>query len=379
MLPPSPPTMLPPSPPRSSPAVPVDLGALCVAFSHNARIKSVRCDVLLSAAVTSEDTFPVFHVCDSVASKSFEFLAIVWGGQTGDTSVAVYQCVETQQRIVVKSIPNTRGRNEPTDEPFNIKWVQQLGLDTDFVQARVVFSIDVAAPAFLPGSTDSTLAARTTVIVMQYGGVSMERVSIVFGPPRPGGLDPRVLMLHKVAFMCKRLFDAGMAYVDLKPSNLLYSDACTDNCKTQQRSLATGEFCGGRIMFCDYGAVALVGTTNGAVTYPVPEMPSGVDVLADERAVLHGLGALLVGFVDRLKLRSIVFVNSRKRARDVDTPPTLAAASAHISRQMAQLKTTIKSGNEGLGELLDIAWSKEGTIDAFIEAAGSLIDACTNI
>ena len=77
----------------------------------------------------------------------------------------------------------------------------------------------------------------------------------------------------RVGELCQRLLYHGLAYTDLKPSNV-----CID--------------AAGNVRLVDFGALAEVGTCDACATYPPPEYPYGTEVPATDETVAYGIGAL---------------------------------------------------------------------------------------
>jgi hypothetical protein len=107
---------------------------------------------------------------------------------------------------------------------------------------------------------------------MLYGGQPLTTLATL-------SREKAVHVAYLATLACLRLFRLGWAYLDLKPANVLYLGRSFND---MQLSL------------CDYGGLALLGAADGVATYPPPEFPYGTDVRATERAVVYGLGVLLV-------------------------------------------------------------------------------------
>ena len=156
---------------------------------------------------------------------------------------------------------------------------------------------------------------------------------------------------------CARLLRRGLAYVDLKQPNVLYY-------LLPARAV---------IVLCDFGGLAEVGRCE-ASTFPPPEHPRG-EVRASERAVLYGLGVLLVHALTSFHAHALCFVarGTKKRRRDNEDDDaraelTDAEATELLRAACAKALAVVTALDADAGAVLRVAWAQGSTMRDLSEA-----------
>jgi len=232
-----------------------------------------------------------------------------WRSQPDDPCVTVY--VHGPRRLVLKTVTIDDG----TGEVEAVARVAPLGLIDCLVPAVVAQLAETPGPG-------PTGAANYSVVVMRYCGDALTFYEAASEPQA-------LLAALYVCRICRRLFERGFAYTDLKPDNVL----CSDETK--------------RLLLCDYGSVSLVGQSNAVCTYPPPEWPAGQGVEASERTVIYGVGVLLASLLDASCLQSLAYVNVADPASQANATLELRAANERIIEAQT---------SHAAREVLHLAW-----------------------
>lgn len=256
---------------------------------------------------------PEFLVTDSASGDVYAF-SLFYSNESNPLApvVALYTCGAL--KLVVKALPP--GENSREDE-----LVALASASGDLVAAHVAC---VGAP-LAPG--EELRHRHFTVVLMEHGG----------GPLYWEAPMAAADILHAVAWTaraCLRLFESyGLAYTDIKPANVLR------NPKTRA------------LLLCDYGSMEEAGLPVGTATYPPPETPYGMDVMADQRALAYGLGVLIVGLHDEGLLHHLAF-------RPVTSP--LEIARADLALGCEQVMQAVHDPE--LAPVLRTAWAPGATV-----------------
>jgi hypothetical protein len=121
-----------------------------------------------------------------------------------------------------------------------------------------------------------------------------------------------------------------------------------------------------RLVLCDYGSLSKVGARDSVATYPPPESPRGVNVVANERSILHGLGALLVSMYSPDSEYSLRFLSPKRNHTEMKTP----VESFRV--KLNNVLQTFCQDDEFLGEVLKSAWSSLKAVTPQVDVAGAL-------
>jgi serine/threonine protein kinase len=146
----------------------------------------------------------------------------------------------------------------------------------------------------------------------------------------------------QVTRMCSHLLTNGnVVYADLKPANVLVDPS------------GSGGLC-----LCDYGALARVGSSEAACTYPPPDYPRGTAIPATERTLLHGLGAMLVCFIAGTHERKLRYVSHSNE-------PNELLATAAIATGCADALAAVRRRSKTAAQVLALAWHGCETLAEF--------------
>jgi hypothetical protein len=237
----------------------------------------------------SRKVFPEYTVVDSTTGTRYRQYNLFSGGEDKLRAVlAGYMPAEdryTTRTMVLKAIPHT-DRTEEGDK------VGRAGHFGALVEARVVQRAQKPAPGAAVGPE------HFTVVLMHYRGVSLaEEVPL----SREGAL----LAAQVACRACQTLAAHGLAYLDLKPQNMLrYA---------------------GTVQLCDYGALEALGSTTAVSSHPPAHAPRGVLLEATEEAMVHSLGTLLLCLTSLKANETLLHV-----------PPSAQSSIPAARRQLAQ-------------------------------------------
>jgi serine/threonine protein kinase len=196
-----------------------------------------------------------------------------------------------------------------------------------------------------------------SVVLMHYAGQPLNTLNL----KQCGALcgAKAMFVTRGVASTCLRLYENGFVYSDLKPANVLYAGLDYNTI---------------RLTLCDYGSLAAVGATDAVATYPPPEHPFGTSVHATERAVVYGLGVLLVClFAADLEysLRYLKCAKHKKGGCRADKGRVhVCTADAVLAMQIAcdNAIGALRARDESIARLVQLAWHPRTTIQELIAA-----------
>jgi hypothetical protein len=189
-----------------------------------------------------------------------------------------------------------------------------------------------------------------SVVIMHYGGQPLTTLKI------DGSSDKVMFVTRGVAASCLRLFENGFVYVDMKPANVVYFGPNYDAI---------------RLSLCDYGALAQIGATDALATYPPPEHPYGTDVHANERAVVYGLGVLLVClYTDDLEYELRFMNKSRSKKGEKAERFFARTGDAVLAMQVscAKVLDVLRDRDGAIAALVELAWQPKTTLLELIAA-----------
>lgn len=320
--------------------------------------------VRMRVSKKSECYFPTFTLRDTATGRTLKFSKYISGGRSDDPSgacVTAYEDTESGAVVIVKSLPH----DDDSNEAVMVNRVTQLYgcLRGAMVMARL------ARVAQAPISEDHRSPVNYSVVLMHYAGQPLTTLNL------RGCRSKSVFVAKGVAKTCLRLFENGVVYTDLKPANVLYVGL---NYNTV------------RLVLCDYGGLAPLGATDAVATYPPPEHPFGTNVRATERAVVYGLGVLLVCLFTEDQEYYLRFMKrestSKKHGKGPGTrknaahEPTFDDArsqheSASLAMEMACDKVlgALYAQDNIFAALVRIAWDPKTTISQLIEAMDEAI------
>ena len=283
---------------------------------------------------------PVYRLLEASSGASYEYADVLHGGEEDDPQgacVALYRCRSAPYgALVVKTL----WHRDNTGEEVRLRAVISAG---DAVHGCMV-PARVAQRGKTPAPGQECGPEHYTVVLMPYFGKPMTHLAA------DGDRTLLLDALRAVHAACERLLRAGLAYVDLKLSNVL----CECDGVDDDRALT--------VVLCDYGGLAALGSPDAVASYPPPQHPRGVRVAASEATVMHGFGAMLVSafFLDlEPSLRYIG--RSHKRLRDA-APLTDTGAAAMLRAAKVTALEEVAARDQGLARVLRCAWGPRSTM-----------------
>lgn len=289
--------------------------------------------------------FPLYTLTDTKTRRVFTFFKHINGGKADDPTGA---CVTAYQDddgrvVIVKTLP----AEDDTNEAMLVHQVTQLRqcLKGAMVSARL------ARVAQEPGCNRSSCDPKHySVVLMHYAGQPLTTLNLKQCSAKA------MFVTRGVALTCLRLYENGFVYADMKPANVLYAGLDYNTI---------------RLTLCDYGGLAAVGATDAVATYPPPEHPFGTSVHATERAVVYGLGVLLVClFTDDLEYQLRFLKRDKNRKGKENGRVHACTADAVLAMQMACDKVigALRAQDEGVARLVQLAWHPKTTIRELVAA-----------
>lgn len=267
--------------------------------------------------------YPVFRVCEP-NGQELVFQRLVSGGDAlrPELPMVAFYARSDGRVCVLKAIP-------PEDAANELLAIALAPRGSCMVPARVVSS------GTAPDPSRPLRLEDYVIVLMPYAGDTLGSKDLT--SPRPA-----LEALHDVARICYHLFETcGLAYTDLKATNVLFSDR--------------------GLVLCDYGGLALRGTRSGTATFPPPWSPRGTDVPADEACVAYGFGALLVNLVLPHECNRIMYV-------DVDRASALGDAERVLGAECEAVRAAVAKRDAGLGRVLAAAWRPKATLRGVFES-----------
>ena len=296
----------------------------------------------------AEYHFPTYTLTDTKTGRVLKFFKHINGGKAEDPAgacVTAYQDGEGRV-VIVKTLP----AEDDTNEVMLVHRVTQLRqcLKGAMVNARL------ARVAQEPGCGKSSCDPRHySVVLMHYAGQPLTTLNLKRCSPKA------MFVTRGVAMTCLRLFENGFVYADMKPANVLYAGLDYNTI---------------RLTLCDYGGLAPVGATDAVATYPPPEHPFGTGVHATERAVVYGLGVLLVCLLTEDLEYDLRYLkrdkNKKGRCRNENGRAHACTSDAVLVMQLACDKVigALRAQDEGIARLVQLAWHPKTTIQELIAA-----------
>ena len=316
--------------------------------------------VRMHVSKKNECYFPTFTLRDTATGRTLNFSEHMSGGRVNDPSGACVTCYQDAQSgavVIVKSLPH----DDDSNEAVMVHRVTQL---KGCLRGAMV-SACLARVAQVPISDNHRTPNNYSVVLMHYAGQPLTTLNL------RGCRSKAVFVAKGVAKTCLRLFENGFVYTDLKPANVLYVGL---NYNTVSLAL------------CDYGGLAPLGATDAVATYPPPEHPFGTNVRATERAVVYGLGVLLVCLFTEdqeyhlrfMKRESTSKKNSRRKNAAQHSNFDEARSqheSASLAMDMACDKVlgALHAQDRIFAALVRIAWDPRTTIKQLIDAMDEAI------
>ena len=284
-----------------------------------------------------EHWFPTYTLHDKSTGRVLEFSEHVSGGKLDDPAgacVAAYKDPSSGAVVMVKTLCH----NDTTNETALVRWLSREGcLEGIMVEAHVGRE---ARARLAPRAGAALTPLHYGVVLMHYAGQPLTTLNM-------GGAPQKAAFVTRgVAAACAKLLACGLAHVDLKPANVLYSGLDYDSL---------------RLTLCDYGGLAPLGSGHGMATYPPPEHPFGTHVHAGERVMVYQLGVLLVClFTDHLE-KHLRYRKPCDAARQGVASLKLGLACNKVLRALYVQDTTIAA-------LVQLAWQPQTTIQQLIYA-----------
>jgi hypothetical protein len=262
--------------------------------------------------------FPEYTVVDSRSGALFELQGVLSGGLRNDPDGP---CVcEYSNREGTALVLKILAHNDSSGE---VDIVPLVPVHTGFiVPARVVRTA-------VPPLVGLRMPDNYSVVVMPKLGAGLEFQDA----PQ---LGTALTILLAVTRQCAGLLAHGFAYTDLKPANVL-------------------DLGDGNVLLCDYGGLSVACNSNATATYPPPEAPRGVSVLASERSITYGLGALLVCLHCHGMEQNLRFITERRM-------PDEAAASAKLTEAGRTAARAVYDRSPLAAAILHVAWSKHASL-----------------
>jgi hypothetical protein len=331
--------------PRRSVAMAKESAAVCLA---DVAVEPLQMVHLSQGKRGAECYFPTYTLTDTKTGRVLKFFKHINGGKADDPTGA---CVTAYQDgdgrvVIVKTLP----AEDDTNEAMLVHQVTQLRqcLKGAMVNARL------ARVAQEPGCGKVSCDPKHySVVLMHYAGQTLTTLNLKQCSAKA------MFVTRGVALTCLRLYENGFVYADMKPANVLYAGLDYNTI---------------RLTLCDYGGLAPVGATDAVATYPPPEHPFGTSVHATERAVVYGLGVLLVClFTEDLEynLRFLKREKNKKGKYHKDNGRVHACSSdAVLAMQMACDKVigALRAQDESIARVVQLAWHPKTTIQELIAA-----------
>jgi serine/threonine protein kinase len=299
--------------------------------------------------------FPFFLLTDVRTREVYEFYSHISGGKAKEPEgacVTAYRCHDTGSVVIVKALPH----DDETNEAARVHRVTQLRAHLKGCMATAHLA-RVATP---PMSGEELGPDHYSVVLMHYAGQPLYSMNL-------SARSVALSVTRSVARTCGRLYNHGLVYVDIKPANVLYQ-------MIGEESIW--------LTLCDYGSLAEKGATDAVATYPPPEHPYGTGVHATERALVYGLGMLLVCLFARDQEEQLRFVkNDKKKKRDDKDSVRLADATLGLQTACERVLSHVSALDAGVGEVLRVAMNKDSTLgdlDKAIEHAQLTTDTPNN-
>lgn len=253
--------------------------------------------------LSKNELIPIFEISEyvegeilpgfDITKREYVFRDHIWAGGVSEhennkyyrTNVCIYECTETKKQVVIKITPFT--------ETEEINMIEHITRNKRYlIEYKVFVDVKIAYKAKPASSKAKTLKPENyNCIVMEWGGPTLHTLKKTL--PNTKKAD----IMEKVAKMCETLLKQKLCYMDMKPSNIVY-DELTDTVK-----------------FIDFGGVSHTNEKNTCSTYPLHTHMSGTNLIAQEKTVVYGLGALHAIFVeleDEYPFRYIDYGNENK-------------------------------------------------------------------
>jgi hypothetical protein len=265
--------------------------------------------------------YPVYRLW--AGDDEYEHLTLVKGGakaRPDDPVVSYYRL--GSRRLILKSIPH----GDSMGELQAVRALEAAPMAGVIVPARIVH--DAVAP-----EDGKVGPSNFTVVAMPDGGRALTSFSA-------GGDTVALYVTGLVCRKVRELFGVGLAYTDLKPDNVLHNPKLSS------------------FVLCDYGSLVPLGCALGVSTYPPPEWPLGMEVLACERAVIYGLGVVLAASLHPQSLDLLQY------SCDPD-PEAQARASAFIRASNTLIISVIAEKHPASASVLRHAWLGKPTLQEF--------------
>ena len=259
--------------------------------------------------------FPDYDVIDGRTGEEYAFCMLISGGRDPDQPV-VTGYSRTKDRynthvLVLKMVP-------PLDDSHEEYFVPLASYSEVMVPAHIAR----AGESFVQGGILGP--QHYTVVVMHHAGDSLhERVPL----PPCDALRTTLSILRS----CRVLQTLNLAYVDLKPCNVM-TGGLSPWAKYDKSP-----------RMCDYGAMDDMGSTRAAATYPPPEYPRGLGVLADEHTMAHGLGVFLIALVSHELASTMRFVTKATVPDDEEAREGLRRAHEEAIEQCSKTHPAFRS------------------------------------
>ena len=277
--------------------------------------------------------FPEYCVVDGKTGKVFRRHTVLSGEENElMPTVCLYRCSNycegKHADIVLKSIVY----NDASDEHLLVEAV-------DFGSGLVPARVAQLAVELKPG--EHLGPRHFYVVLMQYGGTEL---TVRNNLTLRATLDIVLQVCHHL----RELLAHNLVYTDLKPSNILITEE-------------------GKAVLCDYGGLAVLGTTSGTATYPPSGAPRGLDVPASEATMLYGLGILMVCLSFCKLERELRYVTA-------SVEPNIDLAQLKLSAAASCIQARVTCLTHKGGEVLATAWRPGTTLEQFGETLSRALE-----
>lgn len=298
--------------------------------------------------------------------------------------VCCYSCLATGHRIVVKTIPWQEDEDEVSTVSLLLNSLQQAIVPARVVhRARKPFRNKALAASATVKVTQDVSSAWFTCVIMPYVGPTLHRVAFDLRPIVKGAYPDGALRAHmrarmvewlttvqsivaSVAGCCLDLERAGLCYVDLKKTNVLV--ACEGDDARSSR----------RVQLCDYGALTRVNAGDACATYPPPENPTGLGIVASPAVVAYGLGVLFYCLLFPKEEKHFQYVDVRTTPQPEEHGKRIVAYQQFAIHRLRRVENflSLQPWDEpappppsfnGLSNLMESSFAQAHTVESWLE------------